>query len=352
MLVLLDVIIWTVVGTSLFWWFYKLLVGLYDRRAQRRIDAAPNVLEASEIRKVLLRKRKWTLVIYFAIAILICLLICIASCLFIYESHSFRYLLTFLVIAFVLFIQLHYERSKQDLYGNISFMTSEAYLAENPEFYLYLRGFEDDVLFREKHEKRESLKFREAGLAEAIEYGIGLPLCALGMTKEVDSPIGAVRVYVDDEDWQEKVLLLMNKAERIFILINSRKSCLWEIGQARTMKDKIVFIVDSMEKYVEVREKFGDEFEMPEPPAGDGLFFFEPGGPAKAFADTLDGYLSVLNLSLEIIEPQKLQERKENMLQKKQEDAKTFVIGAVVAVIVLPVLFLLLSMLAGILQVH
>lgn len=341
MLTLLDVLIWTVVGISLFWWFYKLIIGLYDRRAQRRIDAAPNALKASEVRKVLLRKRKWTLAIYFTIAILICVLICTVSFLFIYESYSVRYLLTYLVIALVLLIQLRYERSRQDLYGNISFTTAEEYLAENPEFYLYLRGFEDDAPFKGKVEKQDALKFREAGFAEAVEYGVGLPLCALGMTKEVDSPIGAVRVYVDDKDWQEKVLLLMEKAERIFILINSRKSCLWEIEQARAMKDKIVFIVDSMEKYVDVRDKFGDEFDMPELPSGDGLFFFVPGGPAKLFTDTLEGYLSVLNLSLEIIEPQKLQERKEGMLQKKKEDAKTLV-KVVVGVVIVSVVILLL----------
>lgn len=66
-----------------------------------------------------------------------------------------------------------------------------------------------------------------------------------------------------------------------------------------------------------------------------------PDGLAKVFADTLNGYLSVLNLSLEIIEPQKLQERKEIMLQKKKDDAKTLVM-VVVGVVIVGVVILLL----------
>lgn len=298
---------------SFVWGIFNLIKRLYDVIAIRVIRRAPDAKHAVVVRKRLLKMRMVTLYLWLCILIVSVFVIYFV----IYSLPGVEYdhidvlsfLLNFFACATLLYVQIAFEKSKTDIYGNLSYFTADEYAERNEEFHLYLRGFEDDTPFKESG--KYVLKFDESLLAEAVEYGTGVPMCTLGMTSELDSPIGAQRVYVDDSDWQDKVLMLMQKAKQIFILINNRKSCLWEIERAATMKDKTVFIVDSYERYDYVRDIYGEMFNMPEPPANTSdCFFFRCGGEATCFEATIGGYLTILDRTLEEVEAEQLENKK------------------------------------------
>ena len=309
---------WVFVIVALIWALFSLLKKVYDIRAHKIINRAIDAEQAVLIRRRLLRRR--TISLYVILAILA---ICYLLFVWFEPYYGLGCSLTALVVTIVLYVQITYEKPKTQIYGNLSYITAEEYLKGEEEFYLYLRGFSDDLPFNSS-DKLPKGKFNETLLAEAVEYGLGIPMCALGMTKEIDCPLGAKRLYVNDDDWQEQVLQLMQRAKQIFILVNNRASCLWEIEQAQTMKDKIVFIVDDRDSYNQVRRLYGEMFDMPEPLQDNTKnFFFRCGGETNELKASLNGYLAIFNLTIAQIEQQQLEQRKaahrksNNMLLKK-----------------------------------
>ena len=298
---------------SFVWGVFNLIKRLYDVVAKRRVRRATDAKQAVIIRRRLLKLRMVTLYLWLCILIIsVFVIYCIVYSIPEIEHDNditLSFWLNVVICSFILYYQLYIEKSKTDIYGNLSYFTADEYAERGEEFYLYLRGFEDDVPFSESG--KYVPKFNETLFAEAVEYSEGVPMCALGMTTELDSPIGAQRVYVNDDNWQQKVLMLMQKAKQIFILINNRKSCLWEIEQAAKMKDKIVFIVDSRERYDYVRGIYGAMFNMPEPPTDTSdRFFFRCEGEAICFDSTIGGYLTILNRTLEEVEAEQLENKK------------------------------------------
>lgn len=88
-----------------------------------------------------------------------------------------------------------------------------------------------------------------------------MPAYSVGMTKELESPHGCHRVYLDDETWKEDVSLLISKAELIFIHLHYSESCIWEILQsAKNHSGKTVYLIDSMLVYKRISEKLQEEF--------------------------------------------------------------------------------------------
>lgn len=126
-------------------------------------------------------------------------------------------------------------------------------------FALYLRGFSRDNYSEttedlQKTDKSDS--FSEGRFIHLLRQY--LPVYAVGMTKELEAPHGANRVYLNDSDWEQEVEALMCRATIIIILLNESDSCIWEIRQARKYKDKIVYICDSHDKLVKVRQKLNE----------------------------------------------------------------------------------------------
>lgn len=117
------------------------------------------------------------------------------------------------------------------------------------KYILYLRGFEQDSydLPIEIEDSAYEGHFNESRLCAYLSTC--LPIYAVGMNKELWQPNGATRIYVDDDNWMEEVKLLMEKSVFNIILINDRKSCIWEIEQSRNILDKTIFIVDDTQKY-------------------------------------------------------------------------------------------------------
>lgn len=144
--------------------------------------------------------------------------------------------------------------------GNVQANSKDEYISKHKDrgFVLYLRAFESD--YYSKDPKAQSF---EGDLIKALEQR-GCDVCAIGMTKELDAPYGATRVYVSDESWQSDVKELMKNANAIFILMSDRHSCIWEIAQSAEMLQKTCFIIDSKDKYVNVINELKGSVRLPE----------------------------------------------------------------------------------------
>ena len=147
------------------------------------------------------------------------------------------------------------------LTGNVQALSKDGYLEKYGDegFDLYLRSFETD--FYTKDPKRQKYTF-EGNLVKTLKK-YHHNVCAIGMTKELDAPYGAARVYVDDSTWQDDVKDLMEEAEKIYILMSDRESCIWEIVQSADKLQKTVFFIDSKEVYSNIRQKISSIIQFP-----------------------------------------------------------------------------------------
>lgn len=229
---------------------------LATRRFAKQIEKSSSVNEAISIRKRL----KWFGILYMLLTFLLIIMIMY------FINSDINYWLTgfrkyvFAALIFVFLWEGEYKRIK----GNVSIYTKEKYLSKHKQFVLFLRGFEydkyemGDVLYKNE---TDSVSLDENELVYICERYI--PTCAIGMTKEGYAPFGADRIYVEDQTWKEDVHELMIKASMIFILVNDRPSCIWEIQQSHCLLDKTIFFVDSLEKYENVRRELTNRIIFP-----------------------------------------------------------------------------------------
>lgn len=147
---------------------------------------------------------------------------------------------------------------------NISYMSLEKALKTKNGFILFLRGFEYDDYTDEYYLKRKNsfANFSEYHFVEAMNrYKCTY---AVGMTKELEQPSGAKRVYLDDSTWHEGVVELMAKSKSIIILMNDKDSCIWEIEQSSNILDKTYFLVESPLKYENIKKRTKNIISFPE----------------------------------------------------------------------------------------
>lgn len=174
-------------------------------------------------------------------------------------------MLVILIISYFIMFPKHRRDTES---SPISFETRETYLIQNEDFVLYLRAFHNDKYTDESltdvmtpyifkgpmpDDRYIFESFCEQFFIKEIEQF--LPSCAIGMSREMDSPIGAARVYVDDATWKEDVYEMMSQATWIIMLLEDRESCLWEFEQSFIMRDKTFYIVDDKEVYMRIKEK-------------------------------------------------------------------------------------------------
>lgn len=306
---MLGTIIRALIFLTVFLTIYKIIFDFLNKIEKKAIKSVNNVEEAIKLRKKLFLRRKRLFYSYFSIVALLVVLVPIIDN---------RFLIDSILLLVMLFVSIRYEYSKVAFYGNISWETPESFLEKHDRFYLYLRGFNSDIPFEEDRLAANQL-FKESVFVEAVEYALNISCCALGMSKEIDGPIGASRVYVDDDEWKEKVAELMDKAEKIFILVNNRSSCIWEIERSFAMLDKTVFIVDDYNQYKSVKDYFKEKINLPESlDDGNTPFFFEYGKSPIPFSNTWEGYFDILGLSYESIEKENVNKR----LSQKQENSE------------------------------
>lgn len=205
------------------------------------------------------------------------------------------------------------------------------------DFALYLRGFSSDSYeasmydriesmsdrFRLKKSKEKDvmeLPFSEHDFAKAVKCF--MPIYGVGMTKEIESPEGCKRIYLNDEDWQVGVKLLIEKAKMIFILINPSDSCIWEILQSQQLAlEKTVFFVDNID-YLSILK---DKMEYNTIPdcirlTGKHTYNYIIGGECHSYSYTNNkmGFLNALNVYLD--DQKNFEEKKKEKLQQEQKE--------------------------------
>lgn len=144
--------------------------------------------------------------------------------------------------------------------------SSDNYNSINPNIMMLIESLNsDNYIYTGTGQKQKpnpkNLPFSELDFCNAInEY---MPIYSIGMTKELDSPQGSTRIYLDDDTWQEDVSGLISKAKLVFVLVNDSASCIWEILQcAKNAADKTIYLVDSRLKIEKIYKK--NKNDMPE----------------------------------------------------------------------------------------
>lgn len=134
----------------------------------------------------------------------------------------------------------------------------------NEKFVLYLRGFSFDNYdgLRPLQKQSQFENFSEYHFISIINKY--MPVYSVGMTKELEAPFGATRIYLNDEEWEKDVQELIWKAEMIIVLVNDSYSCIWEIEQCYK-SDKTILIVDNKDKFISVRGYFANKHIYPFP---------------------------------------------------------------------------------------
>lgn len=242
---------------------------------KREISICVELNKSLKIRQRFLRQRRFSVLFFFLFNLLCLLSMCWISNIILNDNSS-------LIVKVI--TGRFYQMTPGTIFTNAVFLTImgytlgggfNSYKEYNPisvhtikdlfkiqdkSFILFLRGFDRDNYGAKYTEKVNESFFSEKIFAEHMP----MPLYAVGMTKELTSPIGATRVYLNDESWKEDVLFLMKKAYAIFILVNKKPSCIWEIEQSEKMLEKTCFLIDNMEQYCSVRDRLKGIIEFPD----------------------------------------------------------------------------------------
>ena len=136
--------------------------------------------------------------------------------------------------------------------GNNTPCQAEDILESDAPFSLFLRAFilDDTTNRRFVIENKVNKKKR---FSEYLYCKGKANIFAVGNPKEVDAPFGAPRVYLDTVRWKEQLHELLDRASTIHIKVCNTPSCIWELNQALTQKEKLTLIIDSIEEYNHVR---------------------------------------------------------------------------------------------------
>ena len=289
--------------------FYAFLQKFFvDWPAKRRITKLHSTAESVALRDVVRRHRRILLNIFILLVFISRTALSALADFKIghVEPNNWGWLFIFPAM---IWLYLRGERNYERLIGRISVFDKNRFLAEHDDFVLFLRGFASDdystegQLERKAKKLKQSRRFSEYAFTKIL--GQRRTVCAIGMTKEISSPIGAVRIYVDDETWQQDVRDLMERAKAIYILVNDSSSCIWEICESGTWLSKSVLLVDDLEKYERVRSSGSIcSFVLPELPNPSkdnhkkkqiaAISFVNDTSSISQFDNTIDGYARYL----------------------------------------------------------
>ncbi|MBR5574203.1 MAG: hypothetical protein IKW35_06890 [Paludibacteraceae bacterium] len=145
---------------------------------------------------------------------------------------------------------------------------------KSKDFVLFLRGFSHDnytpamlesvieqsIQKSNKAEKKDvqSFPFSEKDFCKAIKQY--LPIYAVGIPKELETPQGAKRIYLNNETWQDDISMLITEAKYIFVLVNPSDNCIWEIRQCdKLAKQKTVYLIDNEDDFLLLTKKMQDD---------------------------------------------------------------------------------------------
>lgn len=110
-------------------------------------------------------------------------------------------------------------------------------------FVLYLRSFMDDKIAKKRISVVNDVRSEEEVLVGVLSDIA--PVYAIGDPKDKKMPLGASRIYVDDEHWKSTVIDMMNRSVVVVLRLGKTDSFWWEVETAvkNIPLDKVMFVV-------------------------------------------------------------------------------------------------------------
>lgn len=140
------------------------------------------------------------------------------------------------IILFSLFVSLYHrsQKRKKDTFDKD---------AIKGPFVLYLRSFLDDKITNKRISFINDVRSEEELLVEVMSDIA--PVYAIGDPKDKKMPVGASRIYVDDEHWKSTVVDMMYKAVVVVLRLGKTDSFWWEVETAikNIPLEKIMFVI-------------------------------------------------------------------------------------------------------------
>lgn len=284
---------------ALYVFLFELIDKWITSNLRKQLSVESSSKKRIKIRKKVQRNRKIQLVFFILLLIAIEIFLIYDAITQPYNSLTTKNCILFPVFCVIYFIV--FKKWKR-ISGNISTTDLDSFKIDQTDYSLYLRGFDNDNYNKidklEDNRKEKYDIFSEYWFFKLLKKRYNQLVVSVGMTRELDSPNGTIRLYLDDEDWKDGVSRLMDGAERIFILINDRESCIWEIIQSRNCLTKTIFIADNQTKYDSARNKVKGIITLPYViiPEGECVSItFENDNPTiKFFKNSRMGYASLI----------------------------------------------------------
>lgn len=242
-----------------------LVIRLAEKPLDRKLDCAVDLDNALAIRRKIYARRR-TITIF-------------AIVLYVIYISLVSYFNLFSVGLGVFYFSLFHPYS--NLKGNISTYEKDVFLRKHDSFVLYLRGFYTDnyndafsgylkslpifnLLFRLQYNRQRS--FYEYALMKRLMLRKLPNPCAIGNPKEIDSPGGAIRVYLRKDTWRKDVVEMMDHSRMVIILVNSSPSCVLEIEHSMALLEKTIFLITEPFLYEGVRSQNANSISLPSIP--------------------------------------------------------------------------------------
>ena len=229
---------------------YIFLLKIFEDPIIEEIKSAIDINDALKKRRKLIALRRRSILIVIAMCIAAYFIQILIFRLEFYDTNLLLGLSSSIMFSLIIVS----KRKSHNPLGTMSSLSKNEVIANGEEFVLFLRGFMQDDYTPE-------IILKKQGFDIFSEYNFTYILSkykriyAVGMTKEIESPTGARRIYLGDATWKLDVRELMEKSQFIVILLDDRESCLWEVEQSFDMLQKTIFIVDDIEKYTNVSTK-------------------------------------------------------------------------------------------------
>lgn len=119
-------------------------------------------------------------------------------------------------------------------------------------FVLYLRSFVDDMTTKRRISFLNDVRSEEEVLVSVLSEIA--PVYAIGDPKDKKMPLGASRIYVDDEHWKSTVTDMMNRSVVVVLRLGKTDSFWWEVETAvkSISLEKVMFVVPESNTFCNV----------------------------------------------------------------------------------------------------
>lgn len=319
---------------------YPFVIKLMEKSDIQLLNETTDTNIAIEIRKKLKRNRIIMLILMLILYAIFEIAIAAITTNFKDPLNIVNSIRNIALIGIAMYIYLRKQNGAIKAVGNISTASKHDFLEQHNKYCLFLRGFEQDDYGHDPVVSEKTYdSFSEYEFTSLVMQNT--PICAVGMTKEVNSPRGATRVYLNDDSWQNDVLELMEKSQAIYILVNDRKSCIWEIEQSFKMLGKTVYIIDDIQKYENVRQLLAHIISLPKTPnlqkSDKNIFvmtYLNEDFDIKSYKNNIEGYSLALGTESEEIKKKK----------KTKKIARGCLITHVSLMILIPFIYILCAL--------